>query len=74
MLQEWFEWSHVPKVVATKLYGIPELTLELLLVGEEPITEDLAKRLAAMTGIRVHVWMALEHNYRVGLAAGKARL
>lgn len=73
-LQEWFDWSHVPKVVATKLYGISEEALERLLVGDEEITADLAARLAAMTGVPARFWLALEHNFRVGLRAGKARL
>lgn len=73
-LQEWFKWSHIPKSTATRLYGIPAEVLERILVGEEPITDDLAERLAALTHVPVRFWLALEHNYRVGLRAGKSRL
>ena len=73
-LEEWLKWSHVPQSVATRVYGIPKAVLEGILAGEEPITIDLAKKLDAFTHIPAHFWLDLEHNYRVGLAAGKTQV
>lgn len=69
-LAEWFAFMHLPKSIA-RHYGISEETLEGVLAGETPITEDLASRIGAMTQIGFRMWLALEHNFRVGLAAGK---
>jgi plasmid maintenance system antidote protein VapI len=70
-LEEWFQYSNVPRSVAWKIYGITEEQLAGILAGTQQITVDLAERLGAMTHIAARMWMALEHNFRVGLAAGK---
>lgn len=51
-------------------YGIRPGPLAEFMAGA-PLTEDLATRIAAMTRISRSFWLALEHNFRVGLAAGK---
>lgn len=40
-------------------------------LNREPLTENVANLLQAGTKIPARFWLALEHNYRVGLAAGK---
>lgn len=73
-LQEWFDTNHMPKTVATVVWRIDSLVLEKFLIGDYQLTTDLASKLAGMTGIPVRFWEALEHNYQVGLASGRARL
>lgn len=68
-LAEWFTYTHFPRTVATK-HGIEDGTLTRLLNGDEPLTEDLARKLLNLTFIPAPFWLALEHNYRAGLAAG----
>lgn len=51
-------------------YGITPVELHAFLDGG-PLTEELAIRIAAMTHISKALWLALEQNFRVGLAAGK---
>jgi HTH-type transcriptional regulator / antitoxin HigA len=71
-LAEWFESIGLPKSVARQ-YGIPDEQLEKILAGEEPIDEALAQRLCNLTFVGAPFWLNMEHNYRVGLAAGKRR-
>lgn len=42
-----------------------------VLDGDAPLTDDLAAVVARATGTPARVWIAFEHNYREGLAAGK---
>jgi plasmid maintenance system antidote protein VapI len=63
----------VPPEQLARAAGISRRVLARLLAGDEPITEDLAERIARMTAVPARMWLALEHNYRVGLAAGKER-
>lgn len=51
-------------------FGIRPTRLADFLAGG-PLDDDLAIRLALMTGISRVFWAALERNFRVGLAAGK---
>jgi plasmid maintenance system antidote protein VapI len=69
-LAEWFEANHLPKSIAAH-YGISERTLNRVLSGRQPIGPRLAQRLCNMTFIGAPFWLALEHNFRAGLAAGK---
>jgi plasmid maintenance system antidote protein VapI len=39
-------------------------------LARQPLTEEHARLLDKSTGIPARFWLALEHNYRVGLAAG----
>jgi len=56
------------------IFGIEADQLASVLSGDEPITEQLATKLALMTDVPAHFWLALERNYRVGLAAGKVKV
>lgn len=69
-LLEWFDELNLPVSIAQH-YGISDETLQRLFVGEQRIDEELAQRLDGMTNIGARFWLALEHNYRAGLAAGK---
>lgn len=68
-LEEWFTETNVPRSCA-KLYGITPEVLTRILDGVEPIDEELAARLAALTQAPRRFWLAMEHNYRAGLAKG----
>lgn len=74
-LKDWFVETGfgdegIPAEVAAG-HGIGEQQLARLFSGEEPITMRLGHQLANMTGIPATFWLSLEHNFRVGLAAGK---
>lgn len=69
-LREWFDELHLPHSIAEH-YDISARTLQRLLDGKQPITPKLAAQLEGMTQISARMWLALEHNFRVGLAAGK---
>lgn len=71
-LDEWFEAMGLPYAVVDH-YGIGRGVLRGLLAGEEPITPELAQKLCNLTHVGAPFWLALEHNYRAGLAAGKRR-
>jgi len=69
-LADWFEEMGLPKSCA-QLYGISERQLNGVLDGTTEITPKLAHKLCFLTHIDARMWLALEHNFRVGLAAGK---
>lgn len=69
-LAEWFEETGLPHALAQR-YGISERTLKGVLAGTTKITPTLAQKLCNLTMIGAAFWLALEHNFRVGLAAGK---
>lgn len=69
-LAEWFEAMNIPYSVA-QLYEIPERTLKGVLAGTRRIDRPLAQKLCNLTHVGAPFWLALEHNFRVGLAAGK---
>jgi plasmid maintenance system antidote protein VapI len=68
-LAEWFEYTKLPTSLCTH-HGISEDTFARLLVGDEPIDGDLARKLLNLTLIPAPFWLAMEHNYRAGLRAG----
>lgn len=70
-LQEWLEYNHLPRTIATKFHGFTDEEFDGILDGSVEITEELAHKLLNLTGIGMPFWLALEHNFRVGLAAGK---
>lgn len=72
-LAEWLEHTGVPESVA-QLYGISPKVLAGVLRGTHKIGPSLAQKLCNLTLISAPFWLALEHNYRVGLAAGKKRI
>ena len=69
-LADWFNELHLPHSIAAH-YGISERMLERILDGRQTISPALAQKLDGMTNIDARMWLALEHNFRVGLAAGK---
>lgn len=69
-LAEWFSDHQLPLSIADK-YGIRRQQMQRILAGTEPITPALAQKLCNLTHIGAPMWLALEHNFRVGLAAGK---
>jgi addiction module HigA family antidote len=52
------------------LHLTPE-QLEGIFAGTEPITEDIAQRIAHGLGTGAQIWLNLERAFRSGLAAGK---
>lgn len=75
-LKEWMdEMGMFPKAIATAAVGRERSEEALVLVNEvlerKPLTRDHARVLARATGISEQFWLNYEHNYRVGLAAGK---
>lgn len=70
-LREWFEYTNVPQRVAWRLYGLPEDVLAGVLAGTTEILPEIAEKLERLTFIPARFWLALEHNFRVGLSAGK---
>ena len=71
VLQEWLEYTKLPRTVATKLHGFTDEEFDGLLDGSVEITEEVARKLKNLTDIGMPFWLAFEHNFRVGLAAGK---
>lgn len=73
-LDDWFDEAQLFTVHArachAQRFGIRATRLDGFLAGG-PLDDELAVRLALMTGIPRVFWAALEHNFRVGLAAGK---
>lgn len=69
-LEEWFQYTHVPRSIAWKFYDIPEEQLTDLLAGREPLTPDIAARLEKMTTVPANFWTRYEAIYRNGLAVG----
>lgn len=61
---------NLPLAVGEK-YGLPEATLEGIFVGKKRITPEIAQRLCNLTFVAAPFWLALEQNFRVGLASGK---
>jgi plasmid maintenance system antidote protein VapI len=70
-LADWFEEIGLPKSAASR-FGLSERTLNGVLAGTTKITPAIARKLGNLTGIGAPMWLALEHNFRVGLAAGKS--
>lgn len=56
-------WAKILHLTPEQLQGIFD--------GTEPITEDIANRIAHGLGTGAHIWLNLERAYRSGLAAGK---
>lgn len=72
VLREWIEERGLGvKVTAMACRHMAPSVLEKILSGERPITERDAARLATGTHIPKAFWLAFEHNFRTGLAAGK---
>ena len=66
ILQEWMDDHDV--TILELAPGAREMIRDLLNRG--PLTELHAEVLEKATQISARMWLALEHNYRAGLAAG----
>lgn len=79
MLREWLDYNHlttrVAAVMASPGRGTPGhiRATEMLdaVLNDGPVDSQTAMVLAAVTDITTEFWLAFEHNYRTGLAAGK---
>lgn len=71
-LSDWFAEMHLPTTIAER-YNISQRELQGILAGTQQITPKIAQKLCNMTHVGAPFWLALEHNYRVGLLAGKTR-
>jgi hypothetical protein len=74
-LKDWLSENGMsPRVLAVACGGKNRKPEALALITEvlerKPLTEDHAKSLARGTFIPARMWLALESNYRAGLAAG----
>jgi plasmid maintenance system antidote protein VapI len=75
MLEEWMEENGLSsRVLAVACGGRGRIAETMTLIGDvverRPLTGLHARVLAAGTGISALFWLALEHDYRAGLAAG----
>lgn len=64
-VKEWF----VLNPFEHKLYNGIDLVIDV--INKKELTQRHALYLHELTDIPVQFWITLEHNYRVGLAAGK---
>lgn len=71
-LRELWESRDYPDDYGERV-GLSFETVRGIMEGDE-ITAEIATRLKLLTGVGERFWLALEHNYRVGLAAGKTRV
>ena len=72
-LAEWMEERDLNPARAAALCRLDRATFNGVLAGDTPITEDIAERLHAGTGIAVHFWIRYEAQYRADLEAGRTR-
>lgn len=73
-LKEWLETTPLPLTLQRRATGLTYDELDALKNGDLPITPTVALGLEQLTSIPARLWIALEHNYRAGLAAGKTRI
>jgi plasmid maintenance system antidote protein VapI len=71
ILREWREERGMDVETTSVLCFMCEDCYRRIEAGTEPITERIAMCLAIGTGIRGRLWLALEKDYRNGLAAGR---
>lgn len=64
------EWGLSAEVTAAML-NLYAADFNAILIGKNPITDHIAKKLEEAFGVDRHTWLALERNYRRGLSAGK---
>jgi len=69
-LREWFAEIGLPHSVA-QLHGIDKGTLNGIFDGSQKISPALAQKLCNLTHVGAPFWLAYDHNFRVGRAAGK---
>lgn len=75
-LREWLDSNGLSPQVASAVAGkehkahVAELLQDVL--DRKPLTDMHALALNRVTSISAQFWLNFEHNYRAGLAAGKA--
>ena len=77
VLREWLSDTGIGLHIACVVLppndrAVAEARLQALLDSDTSLTGRMAQWLELVTGITVGFWIAFEHNYRVGLAAGKS--
>lgn len=70
-LREWIEEHGLSARVAAKTAGLDREVFERLLVGDEPLTEDIAVRLTGLTTVPASFWLNFERRYRDDLGRGR---
>jgi hypothetical protein len=75
VLREWLDDHGLrPEVLAVACAGKAHKALALTLIrgvlDKQPYHQPTADLLARGTGVSARMWLALEHGYRAGLAAG----
>lgn len=70
ILADWFAEMNLPLSIGEH-YGLSENRLRRIMAGKLRITPLVAQQLCNMTHVGAPFWLALEHNFREGLAAGK---
>jgi hypothetical protein len=80
VLREWLDHNHlspsVAAVVASRGRGTPShdyatAVVRGVLDDDAVVIDSTAVVLARVTGIAPGFWLAFDHNYRTGMAAGK---
>ncbi len=79
VLREWLTETGISLRVACAILPetdrpVAESRIGSLLEADTPLTPKIALWLERVTNITVGFWLAFEHNYRVGLAAGKGTI
>lgn len=71
-LADWIQENVLGNpMLAAAHAGLNEDEIKGILAGELEIDRERALRLAEMTSVSADFWLALEKNFRDGLAAGK---
>jgi HTH-type transcriptional regulator/antitoxin HigA len=70
-VREWLAENGLSVRVAARACGLDVDVLERLLVGDEPLTEDIAHRLKALTLVPASFWLNAERRYRRDLELGR---
>lgn len=70
-LQDWIDETGLPISHVARACKLEVKELAAVIHGKRWISTVIAAKLSQGTGIPARFWLALEHNYRVGLAAGK---
>lgn len=74
-LQEWWDDCGLPRASILRISGLTDKELDGIIDGTTDITRARARALARLPlSPSAQFWLALEHNYRVGLAAGKKQI
>ncbi|GAO99894.1 HigA family addiction module antitoxin [Fructobacillus ficulneus] len=62
-VEELIEETNLSQAELAQRLGITEQTISRLIDGDEPINQDLARRLADFSGISLQTWLNLQAKY-----------